>query len=426
MDLKFVRLSFLSTYCLIASLSVLSHEPVLAQAVTPQPLSDIERLEKRIITVEDSIQKQVQGITTMVQLATIIFATVAGGFALFGVGTYLGLLKEIREKFTKQLDELQRKEQELITSLQKSDELRKKVEDLVTIQGDLAPAALIAKARNVFEQENPDTSDAATYLSQLARIDSSSAEDLFSGAVIAQHYLRNEGLAKSLLKKAKEREGGSYLIDAVLAELHAQDPDWEEHKKILDDLVGFHPQDSNVLAAAGNFFIGRGDWEGLESNMAKAESLCPWLSLPPRNRARAAENLNKDYAIVVGHYTRALKNCTPASDSTTYSWFADYLINGWLPRSNDDLEKAESLLNDVLRVNPEQGEMRLDLAKIKLYQNDHQAAIRELAIGINFCRNSAKRREGQALLSVLGIDVGSVVSWENERSDSSSPANNMP
>lgn len=381
--MKSRRSYVLSAYFMLALLSVLNPEPIIAQSTDPQSLSDIERLEKRISVVEDTIQKQVQGMTTMVQLSTIVFATVSGGFALFGVGSYLGLVKEIREKFTKQLDELQKMEQDLATRLKESDKLRQKVEDLVQIQSDQAPASLIAMAREVFQQEIPNPSDAANYLSQLARLESASSDDLFSGAIIAKQYLRNEGLAKSLLKKAKERGGGSYLIEAILAELHAQDPDWEIHKKTLDDLVTAHPQDETLLGAAANFFIGRGDWDGLENNMAKAESLCPWLSLPPRNRARAAEKLNKDSTIVIGHYTRALNNCTPASDSTTYSWFADYLINGWMPRSKDDLKKAEVLLNDILRVNPEEGETRLDLAKVKLNQGDQESAIHELQVGIN-------------------------------------------
>ena len=78
--------------------------------------------------IPDNIQKQVQGITTMVQLATTVFAIVAGSFALFGVGTYVGLMREVRARFSNQLIELEKMRQELEGRLQESDHLRQQVQ----------------------------------------------------------------------------------------------------------------------------------------------------------------------------------------------------------------------------------------------------------------------------------------------------------
>ena len=216
--MKSRRSYVLSAYFMLALLSVLNPEPIIAQSTVPQSLSDIERLEKRISVVEDTIQKQVQGMTTMVQLSTIVFATVSGGFALFGVGSYLGLVKEIREKFTKQLDELQKMKQDLATRLKDSDKLRQQVEDLVQIQSEQAPASLIARAREVFQQEIPNPSDGANYLSQLARLETASSDDLFSGAIIAKQYLRNRNKDHSsadiTLLKRKRRLDEKAILDA--------------------------------------------------------------------------------------------------------------------------------------------------------------------------------------------------------------------
>jgi hypothetical protein len=367
--------------------------------------TEIERLDRRIGAVEDGILKQIDGITTMVQLATLVFVIVAGGFAVFGVGSYLGLMKEIRSRFNEQLKQLDGMRGELESKLAESEKIRQQVQDLVDVQEDLAPATLLAKARNVFEQEMPDEADAARYLSQLARNDTVSSDDLYQGALIAQHNLGNSGLAKNLLRRAKERGVSTYLIEAFLAELSAKDHDWEHHKKLLDDLVGKHPQDSTLLASAANFFIARNDWEGLESNMAKAENLCRWLPLPPRNRAQAAEQLKKEHGIVLDHYERSINNSTIGTDSTSYEWFARYLINGYKPRSDIDLKRAEDLLSDILKVSPDDGKVRLMLAKVKNLQGDMGAAIRELKIAVQFIKNIAARREGAALLASLGEEL---------------------
>jgi hypothetical protein len=390
------------TLCTLAIFLQLIGTSALGQAI-PSPkagsgqVTEITALERRLDYLEKSSQGQIAGISSMVQMATLIFAIVSGAFAVFGVGTYISLINEIRQKFESQLTKMQAMEGELNSKLAESEVLRRRVQDLVNIQEDLTPGSLLAQA-----QSEQDNSLIAKYLSMLGRMSTASADELFSGALIAKERLENEGLSKSLLARAKERGGGKYLIEAVIAELHAQDSDWEAHKDILDELVRRHPQDSSLLAAAANFFIARGDWEGLEANMARAEAQCPWLSLPPRNRGRAAEQMNKDSTLIKGHYTRAINNSTPLKDVYSYRYFASYLMNGMKPRTQEDISLAIDILEAILKVNPEEGESRLDLAKLLILKGDDlELAKQQLQLGTKYCTNIAKRREGEALLEAF-------------------------
>jgi hypothetical protein len=379
-------------------MSALGQSAIPSPKATSDQAADVTTLEQRLDYLEKSSQSQIQGVSSMVQMATLIFAIVSGAFAVFGVSTYVGLIKEIRQKFESQLTKMQTMEKELNFRLSESEDLQKRIQDLVNFQEDMTPGSLLSQA-----QSEQDKSLTAKYLSMLGRMTTASADELFSGAIIAKEVLRNEGLAKALLERAKEIGGGKYLIEAVIAELHAQDGDWENHKNILDDLVKRHPQDASLLAAAANFFIARGDWEGLEANMARAEVQCPWLSLPPRNRGRAAERMNKDSNLIRKFYNVAINNATPDQDVTSYRWFASYLMNGMKPRTPDDISKAVDILQAILQVNPEEGETRLDLAKLQILRGDDLvSAKQQLQLGIKYCKNNAKKREGEAFLESLG------------------------
>jgi hypothetical protein len=229
----------------------------------------------------------------MIQIATLVFAVTAGAFGVWGFGTYRGLMQNIRDRLETKLGELQKMQENLDLKLSQSEKLEEEFQDLIHLQEDITPATLLTKAQDVLNQSPPDYIQACELLSQLARSEIANVDDLYEAGKLAKTYLGNRGIAKCLLRKAAEKGGGTYLIDALLAELSARERDWIKHKETLDQLVRDNPYDPQLQGTVANFYIDRDDWEGLERIMAEIETRCSWQSVPIRNRANAAEKLRR-------------------------------------------------------------------------------------------------------------------------------------
>ncbi len=353
-------------------------------------------------SLEERVFRQVDSLMFMIKLGSGIVTFIGIALAAWGVTSYRGLLKDIRKTLETRVAGLEKAGKELATNLEQSKTLVKEAQESLGLHKSAAPAVLLAQAEECFSGEKPDVAKAIALVSQLTRDSSATADELTTAGLMARQHLGSRSLAKRLLGLAVQKEDAPDLARAIHADLGSRDPQPQKHKKTLEDVIERNPYDESMVKAAGNFFIDRDDWPGLEEVMSKAAQRCPWLSTPHRCRARAAERMRRKHEDVVGFYEQAIACALQCDDAQAFSWYAHYLYNNGSPRSDADLQKAQVLFRQALQLDAGDGIYMRDLARTYSAQGKKDEAAKWLKMSLSFLTSTSARREAIAELAFIG------------------------
>lgn len=385
------------------------HRPVLALLLL-LILAGVSAAQEAAETRSTSVQEverrltgQLDSIMFMIKLAGSMLSAIGIALAVWGVGSYRGMLKEIRERHEVKIQQLAIQAATLSNNLEASKELLTQAQESLGIHRHAAPAVILAQVEDSLAQEKPDLPKAVGYLSGIARDSAATADELFHAGLIARERLGSETLAKKLLALAITKEDAPELARAVCAELCAGDPNWPEHQQTIMALVEGNPNNEAILKAAANFYVHRQDWPGLEEQMRKAVDRAPWLASAHRCRARAAERMRKKDSDIVAFYEKAVECAAASRDDQAPLWYALYLLDADPEETEVTLNKAEKLLRMAVRIDPDDGRLMIELGKVLLKRGKEQEARQYLEVGIAFTSEVGTRRTAAALLATAGF-----------------------
>lgn len=360
-------------------------------------------------TVPFNAEQAFSGINDKVDTIGLM-VKIMGGFAsvllvfmtILGVGTYKSFLTKVKESHTNQLADLEEKSGELKTIADENIALSQKLKVALDLTEVSSGAVLLAEVESALSSGNIDMPKAVGLLSKLAMTESATSDELGKASLIAKQQLRNSSLAKKLMSLAVEKENPTAVYKAVYAEMCSNDVDWEAHEKGLNDIIEQHANNEDVIKAVANFYISRGDWEGLDGRMSRASIIAPWLPTPYRNRALAAKKLRRPPADIKKFYEDGIIASGGDGDDTTFSSYADYLYNGGRPQDEKDLVKAKELMLQALLIDPSDASSHALISSIYAALEEPRNAQRHLEIANEFVTTLHGQREIKArLLSLL-------------------------
>jgi tetratricopeptide (TPR) repeat protein len=390
---KYITSVYILIICLGVTFSTYAH----AQQSSLQ-----SQLPNEIMQLEQRMNRQVDSVMLMIKLAGGVVAFIGAGLTIGGVGSYRTLLREIREKHQTRLRDLEQRASQLSGSLEKSQQLLHQTQQLFGIYEDSTPSVLFTQAEESLASNHPDLPKAVGLIAKIASYENATADELTAAGLFARQKLGSSSLARRLFAAAVQKPEVSDLARAIHAELCAGDPNWKEHEKTLLAVLDRNPYDESAIKAAGNFYIERDDWPALEDTMRRAAERAPWLSTPHRVRARAAERMRKNHTDIVDFYEKAIACSQQPGDFQTFSWYASYLFNNGSYRSDEDLAKAEKLLRQALSLDPANGTLMVQLARVLSERNQPDEMTKYLEAGMLFTSSAENRREVAALLTLTG------------------------